>query len=144
MRGRLLYDEARYDEALTALQEAQAAVRESGRPLEELHATLGDTFARLDRFTDAELQYREEARAFPRSTRSYSSLATLYHAAKRDRDVETVIGELTDAAPTPEGYSIAARLWTILGEPSRAEALRADARARFRGDPSLVLLELQR
>ena len=48
-----------------------------------------------------------------------------------------------DAAPTPEGYAIAARLWTILGERSRAEAVRADARTRFRGDPSLVLLELQ-
>ena len=28
-------------------------------------------------------------------------------------------------------------------ERSRAEAVRADARARFRGDPSLALLELE-
>ena len=39
-----------------------------------------------------------------------------------------------------EGYGVAARLWTILGDPSRAEALRSDARTRFRGDPSLALL----
>jgi hypothetical protein len=68
----------------------------------------------------------------------------LYRAANRERDIEQVISGLMDAAPTPEGYSIAARLWTILGEQSRAEAVRADARMRFRGDPSLVLLELTR
>jgi hypothetical protein len=35
---------------------------------------------------------------------------------------------------------VAARLWTILGDPTRAEALRSDARVRFRDDPSLALL----
>jgi tetratricopeptide (TPR) repeat protein len=140
----MLYDEGRYEEALAALLEAQAAARERGRPLEELHAVLGDTFARLDRYPEAETQYREELRAFPRSTRAYSSLAMLYRASNRDGDVEQVIGELMEAAPTPEGYAIAARLWTILGERSRAEEIRTDARQRFRGDPSLVLLEVER
>ena len=143
VRGRLLHEEARYEEALQALQEALAVSRESSRPLEELHASLGDTLARLDRYADAEMEYREELRAFPRSIRTYSSLAMLYRASSRDRDVEQVIEDLMDAAPTPEGYSIAARLWTIVGERSRAEAVRADARTRFRGDPSLALLELE-
>jgi tetratricopeptide (TPR) repeat protein len=142
VRGRLLYEEARYEEAAQALQEALAATPEHGRPLEDLHASLGDALARLDRYNDAEVEYREELRAFPRSIRTYSSLAMLYRASNRDRDVEQVIEDLMDATPTPEGYSIAARLWTILGERSRAEAVRADARARFRGDPSLALLEL--
>ncbi|HEY6359821.1 MAG TPA: sulfatase [Vicinamibacterales bacterium] len=143
VRGRLLYEDARYEEAAQALQEALAASRGSGRPLEDLHASLGDAFARLDRYSEAEMEYREELRAFPRSIRTYSSLAMLYRASNRDRDVEQVIEDLMDATPTPEGYSIAARLWTIVGERSRAEAVRADARARFRGDPSLALLELE-
>ena len=141
VRGRLLYESARYEEALEPLKEGVAAAVERGRPLEDLHATYGDTLARLDRYADAEAQYREELKAFPRNTRVYASLAMLYRAANRERDVEQVLGDLIEASPTPEGYAIAARLWTIAGDRSRAEALRADARSRFRGDPSLVLLE---
>jgi tetratricopeptide (TPR) repeat protein len=143
VRGRLLFEEARYEDALQALEDALAASRESGRPIEDLHASLGDTLARLERYADAETQYREELRMFPRSIRTYSSLAMLYRGSNRDREVEQTIEDLMDATPTPEGYATAARLWTILGEGSRAEAVRADARTRFRGDPSLVLLELE-
>jgi tetratricopeptide (TPR) repeat protein len=143
VRGRLLFEEARYEDALRALEDALAAARENDRPIEDLHASLADTLTRLDRYGDAEMQYREELRLFPRSFRTYSSLAMLYRASNRDRDVEQVIGDLMAAAPTPEGYAIAARLWTVLGEGSRAEAVRADARTRFRGDPSLVLLEIE-
>ena len=71
---------------------------------------------------------------------TYSALAMLYHASERGDEVEDVLNQLVDAAPTPEGYGMAARLWATLGERSRAEALRSDARTRFRGDPSLVLL----
>jgi len=71
---------------------------------------------------------------------AYTSLAMLYRASNRDAAVEDVLNELVASTPTPEGYGVAARLWTILGDPSRAEALRSDARTRFRGDPSLALL----
>jgi hypothetical protein len=64
----------------------------------------------------------------------------LYRAADRDADVEDVLDELVESTSTPEGYAMAARLWTAVGERSKAEALRSDARTRFRGDPSLVLL----
>ena len=141
VRGRLLHDEANYEAALAAFEEAAAAERESGRPFEDLHWYLGDTLARLDRYAEAETQFRDELRAFPRSIPTYASLATLYRASNRERSVEEVIAELLDAAPTAEGYSTAARLWTILGERDRAAALRSDARTRFRGYPSLALFE---
>ena len=64
----------------------------------------------------------------------------LYRASDRDADVEDVLNALVDAAPTPEGYAMAARLWSALGDRGRAEALKSDARTRFRGDPSVVLL----
>ena len=144
VRGRLLYAEGRYDEALAPFEEAAAVLREHGRALEELHWYLGDTLGRLDRYADAEMQFREELRAFPRHIRAYSSLATLYRASNRTSGVEEILEALVEAAPTPEGYETAARLWTILGEPSRATALRADARTRFRGDPSLALFQRRR
>ena len=84
---------------------------------------------------------RRAAAPIPRNVQAYTSLAMLYRASNRDAEVEDVLNELVAATPTPEGYAVAARLWTILGERSRAEALRSDARARFRGDPSLAQRE---
>ena len=140
VRGRLLLDEGKFEEAIEPLQEAVAAAK-NGTAVEDLHASLGDALMRAERYADAEAQYREELRAFPRNIRAYSSLAMLYRASNREADVAQVIGDLITAAPTPEGYGLAARLWTIAGNRSRAEALRSDARTRFRGDPSLALLE---
>jgi tetratricopeptide (TPR) repeat protein len=140
VRGRLLYDDAKYEEALAAFQEAKNALKPQSAPLAELHLYLGNSFARLDRYADAEAEFQEELRAFPQNIGTYASLAMLYRASNRDQAVEQVIGDLVEAAPTPEGYSTAARLLTIVGEKARAEALRSDARRRFRGDPSLALL----
>ena len=138
--GRLAYDDGRYEEALTAFKEAVTTVEQGNTTLAELHLNLGNTYARLDRYAEAEAEFQEELRAYPHNIGAYASLAMLYRASNREQAVEHVIGDLVEAAPTPEGYSMAARLWTIVGERTRAEALRSDARRRFRGDPSLALL----
>jgi tetratricopeptide (TPR) repeat protein len=140
VRGRLWYEEGEYANAADAFQEAVAASRDGGIPLAELHLYLGESLAHLDRYPDAEAAYREELRSFPRNIQAYTSLAMLYRATNRDAAVEEVLNELVSATPTPESYGVAVRLWTILGERSRAEALRSDATTRFRGDPSLALL----
>lgn len=144
VRGRLLYEDGNYEAALTAFEQVEVVLNQHERALEDFHWYLGDTLARLDRYFEAETHFREELRTFPRNVRSYSSLAMLYRASNRDRSLEDVIAALIDAAPTPEGYATAARLWTILGERERADALRTDARARFRGDPALALLDRAR
>jgi tetratricopeptide (TPR) repeat protein len=138
--GRILYDAAKYDEALAVFRQADASLREHGGALADLHMFIGDTLARLDRPAEAETEYREELVAFPRSTQAYARLALLYRDMDKADAVEDVINELVAATPTPEGYAVAAQLWTQLGDRSRAEALRSDARTRFRGDPSLALL----
>ena len=141
VRGRLFYDEGKYEEAAAQFKEAEATLRERGGAMADLHLYFGEALARLDRYPDAETQFREELHAYPRNLQAYTSLAMLYRASNRDADVEDVLNELVAATPTPEGYAVAAKLWTILGERSRAEALRSDARARFRGDPSLAQRE---
>jgi tetratricopeptide (TPR) repeat protein len=141
VRGRLLYDEGNYEAAAAQFKEAEATLRENGGTIPDLHLYFGESLARLDRYPDAETQFREELHAYPRNVQAYTSLAMLYRASNRDADVEDVLNELVAATPTPEGYAVAAKLWTILGERSRAEALRSDARARFRGDPSLAQRE---
>ena len=137
--GRVAYDEERYEDALASFKEAAATVGQAGTTLAELHLNLGNTYARLDRYVEAEAEFQEELREYPHNIGTYASLAMLYRASNREQAVEHVIGDLVEAAPTPEGYSMAARLWTIVGERGRAESLRADARRRFRGDPSLAL-----
>jgi tetratricopeptide (TPR) repeat protein len=140
VQGRLSYDEGRYEQAAASFEQAAATLTEHRRSLADLHLYLGESLARLDRYDEAESQFREELRDFPRSIQAYTSLAMLYRASNRDAAVEDVLNELVASTPTPEGYGVAARLWTILGDPTRAEALRSDARTRFQGDPSLALL----
>jgi arylsulfatase A-like enzyme len=142
VRGRLLYEQGDYEQAAAAFREADAELREAeaATPLPELHLYLAESLVHLDRYPEAEEQFREELRAFPRNVRAYASLAMLYRASNRHDDVEDVLNELVAGTPTPEGYAVAARLWTILGDPSRAEALRSDAQVRFRGDPMPALL----
>ena len=140
VQGRLLYEEGKYEDAVTTFAQAAMTLAEANRSLADLHLYLGESLARLDRYDEAESQFREELRDFPRSIQAYTSLAMLYRASNRDAAVEDVLNELVASTPTPEGYGVAARLWTILGDPSRAETLRSDARTRFRGDPSLALL----
>ena len=140
VRGRRAYEAANYEAAAAAFREAVAALADGGREISELHFYLGESLAHLARYGEAEIEYREELRAFPRNIQAYTSLAMLYRASNREDAVEDVLNELVVATPTPEGYGVAAQLWTMLGDRSRAEALRSDARARFRGDPSLALL----
>jgi arylsulfatase A-like enzyme/Flp pilus assembly protein TadD len=140
VKGRLLYEQAEYDAAAAAFQGAVTATLAGAAPIPDLHLYLGESLAHLDRYPEAESQYRLELRAFPRNVQAYASLAMLYRASNRDDDVEDVLNELVSGTPTPEGYAVAARLWTILGDRSRAEAIKSDARARFRGDPLPALL----
>ena len=134
--GRIFYAEGKYDEALGAFEEAAAVASQRGRAVEDLELNLGQTLERLERYQEAEEHFRTELRTFPRNIYAYSSLAMLYHASNRTRLVEETVEALTEAMPTPEGYERAASLWTILGEPSRAADIRAEARLLLRGDAS--------
>jgi len=144
VRGWMLHADGMYEQALAAFQGADDALTQHRRALEDLHWYLGDTLRRLDRYPEAEAHFHEELQTFPHNIRAHASLATLYHASNRANGVEEVLDALVDTAPTPEGYDAAARLWTIVGEPARAAALRADARTRFNGDPSLTMFQPQR
>jgi tetratricopeptide (TPR) repeat protein len=139
VHGRLAYEDGQFDEALTAFQEALKTVHASKRELAELHLSLGDTLSQLDRHDEAEAEYREELRAFPDTIRAYSSLTLLYHASNRDDAAGETVDALLASAPTPEGYALAARLLTIVGQPERADAVKTEARRRFRGIPSASL-----
>ena len=107
----------------------------------DLQLATGDTLSRLDRFADAEQHFRNELRAFPDNLRAWASLATVYNAQGRAVDAAAAIDALIAAVPTPEGYGVAARVLTIIGDRPRAERLRASGRQKFKGDPAIKLLD---
>ena len=130
--ARLLYDQARYADALPFLEQANTELRQSkGLQIPELHFYTGDTLQRLERFPEAEAQFLEELHDFPQNTRALAGLATLYHATGRADDATRVIADLMRITPTPDAYALAARLLTTFGNRQQADAVRAEARRTF-------------
>ena len=126
-RARTAYDQKRFAEALPHFAEAVSEVERRTLRLPELHFQYGDALANVERYADAEAQFREELRWFPHNARAYVSLAMLYRATSRDAEAEQAIADLLRISPTRQGHALAAELWTIFGEPARAAAVRARA-----------------
>jgi hypothetical protein len=53
----------------------------------------------------------------------------LFRATGRDKESEQAIATMIQTSPTAEAYDLAAQLWTMFGEPARAAAARAQAKA---------------
>ncbi|HEV3140075.1 MAG TPA: sulfatase-like hydrolase/transferase, partial [Vicinamibacterales bacterium] len=123
--GRLLYDQGRYEAALTPFEAALALQRESHATIADLHYLAGDAYARLDRAQDAEAQLAAEIQDFPENVRARGALAALYRSTDRADAADRAIDEMTRVMPTPESYQIAARLWTQSGNRRQADAVRA-------------------
>jgi tetratricopeptide (TPR) repeat protein len=127
--GRLLYEQRRYEEALAFFSSALDTLdRPAGRRLDDLHCYTADVLARLERHAEAEYHYLEELSITPPHVRARTGLATLYHRTGRTGEAERAIADLLRTAPTPEGFTAAARLWTLLGNTRAAAEARAQAR----------------
>ncbi len=133
VEARLLYDEGRYNDALPLFERAASDSERAGDgpQIADLHFHAGDTFLRLERYAEAEYQLWLELTRFPRNMRARSALATLYHTTGRTREAADMVADLVRLTPTPEGYAMAARLWTTFGNRREAAALRVKARQLF-------------
>jgi tetratricopeptide (TPR) repeat protein len=132
VEGRILYDQGKYDEAWVEFEAAVAAAREPGAtPIADLHFYAGDTLVRLERREEAEAEFADELKFFPRSVRARASLATLYHASGQAEAADTAVSDLLRIVPTPESYTAASRLLQSFGKRRQAEAVRAEAGRTF-------------
>ena len=139
MKGRLLFDAGKYEEAVEAFSEGEATGRRRRRPCQppvaELELYKGESLARLERTEDAEAAFRSEIEAFPaRPARvpEPGDAVSVHQARRRSKRCSTicwrpcrrrrVTGWQRPPGPTP-------------GNTQRANAIRADARVRFRGRP---------
>ncbi len=130
VEGMILYRQNLFEQSLPHFGAAIERARARTLQVRELHYYTGDALARLQRYPDAEREFREELRIFPGEQRAWAALAMLYRATGRDADATRAIDEMLRVAPGPESYALAARLWTIFGEPARAAAVRAEAGRR--------------
>ena len=132
IEGRLLYDQGQFAEALPHFEAALASQKTNGgAPLAELHYYAGDTYGRIERYPEAERQFLAELRDYPQNIRARAGLAMLYQATGRTDAARQSIDQMLRATPTPESYSLAARLWTMFGNRQQADAVRAEARHAF-------------
>ena len=130
--ARLLYDQGQYEDALPLFEQAnQDMKRAHAAPVLPLHYYTADTLAHLDRNEEAEAEYSEALRDFPRDVRARGGLATLYQATGRPEEAGRAIDALLRVTPTPEGYALAARLWSTFGNSRQADLVRAESRRAF-------------
>jgi tetratricopeptide (TPR) repeat protein len=134
--ARLAYDQGDYDAALPLFEQAIEEQRKAGGvPFADLHYFAGDTYSRLERYTEAEAQFTAELADFPYNLKARAGLATAYHALGQDDAAARAIGDMTDLLPTIESYTVAARLWTLVGNKLQADAVRAELRERAADAP---------
>ena len=124
VEGLIAYNQGKYAEAIGPLLRARQALEGRTVQMNDLNYYIGDSFAQLDRYQEAEPYLVEEVRVFPHNTRARAGLAMLYRAMGRDLDSERAIDELLRVSPTPEGRALAVKLWTMFGEPEKAQRVK--------------------
>jgi arylsulfatase A-like enzyme/Tfp pilus assembly protein PilF len=137
--GRILYDQGRYDDAIPHFEQAIAELRNPGtRAPADLYYYAGDTLGRLERYHDAEVAFNEELKLFPLNTRARAGLAMLYQATDRADLADRTVRDMLRLTPSPDAYTLAARLYTMFGNRGEADAVRAEARRAFGGPKAAV------
>jgi arylsulfatase A-like enzyme/Flp pilus assembly protein TadD len=132
--GRVARDRRDYAGALAELalaarpHEAEASV-----PLQNLNFLRGDSLARLGREAEAEEAFLQEVRDFPGNPSPRTALALLYASQGREADARKSLSDLVAQVRTPEAIFAAIRTYEILGDPSSAAELKAQARRAFPG-----------
>ncbi len=124
VEGLLAYNQGRYEEALGPLLRAREALKGRTVQMNDLNYYIGDSLARLERYPQAEPYLMDEVRVFPHNMRARAGLAMLYRAMGRDLDSEHAVEELLRVSPTPEGRAMAAQLYTMFGEPEKAQRVK--------------------
>jgi hypothetical protein len=92
--------------------------------MNDLNYYIGDSLARMEKYREAEPYLLDEVRLFPHNTRARAGLAMLYRAMGRTAESERVIEEMLRISPTAEARVVAAQLWTMFGEPEKAQRVR--------------------
>ena len=127
VEGVLLHGQGQYAAAIPHLLQAKEALAKRTVQMADVNFYLGDSLARLERYGEAMPYFQAEIAIFPSHIRSRAGIAMLYRAMGQPQQSDQAVADLLRYAPTREGYDVAAQLWTMFGEPSRAAQTRAAA-----------------
>jgi tetratricopeptide (TPR) repeat protein len=127
--ARLLYEDGDFTGALTRLEKANAAIlKDQSAPVAGLHQLTAEALIWADRPAEAETHLLEELKEYPHNLEARAALATLYQSGDEHDQAAGVVSDLVRITPTPDAYTLAARLWTSLGDQKQAAAARVDGR----------------
>lgn len=128
IEGLIAYNRGDYAGAVPHLAQAAQALNARTERVADVNYVLADSLARLERYGEAEAAFKAELAVFPAHLRARAGLAMLYAATGRPREAAAEVEAITRISPTSAGFSMAAQLWTMFGQPDRAAAARARAR----------------
>ena len=129
----------RPEKALALIEEASTGA--SGKRADTsigLHRLKGDVLARMDRPAEAEKEFLEEIRLFPKSVDVRVELAVLYASQHRASEFYRTLDTLVVEVPTLEAYAKATKTLHVLGDKAGAEKMRRRGLARFPNDRALA------
>ena len=126
--GLIHYNAGEYAAALPYFETALRNSASRTFQMPDLRYYLGDTLGHLERLNEAERMFNEELVLFPASIRAMSGLAMVQRAQGRTEESNRTVEMLLRRSPTPQGFELAEKLWTMFGEKERAAAVRASRR----------------
>ena len=133
VEGLIRYNAGDFEAAVPLLEQALKQSASRSIQIGDLRYYLGDALGRLERYDEAERQFRDELMLFPYNLRARAGLAMLYRATGRPGASDAAVASIVCVSPTREGYALAAKLWTMFGETARADEVRT--RARLEEEP---------
>jgi arylsulfatase A-like enzyme len=124
VEGLIRYNANEFDAAVPFFERALRASTANTVQMPELRYYLGDSLARLERYDAAEPILIDEIRLFPYDLRARAAAAMLYRATGRPGLSNRMVESIVRVSPTADGFSLAAKLWTMFGEPVKARAVQ--------------------
>ena len=139
VEGLLLYNEGHYAEALAVLLRARTALEGRTVQMNDLNYYIGDSLARLERYARGRAVPARGDPGLPATTRARApawpcSIAR-WAATPNPSGPSTIC---CASSPTPEGRALAAQLWTMFGEPEKAQRVKIPLTMRALGSLACV------
>jgi choline-sulfatase len=131
IEGMSLKKAGRDEEALARFRSATDALKAHKVKMTDLHRNIADTLVHMERYGEAEAEFKEEIAEFPKNDRARVGLAMLYRAQGRLREANEVLLAMLEASPTADTYALAARTLQALGEPDQARQVLERGRTMF-------------
>ncbi len=126
-----LVGQNRLDEALKIINVADSELsRHRGEPVERLHMVHGDILGRLERYDDAEREFKAEIESFPTNLPAYTNLAVVYYVQKRTELARATLERMVLANPQPIAMLLAAHTCRQVGDDEAAGAWQQRIGAR--------------